>query len=222
MKSKKIEFRPRSPKFDVVEPKPSSLYIPDWYKKTPQVAENNMTAKKCVPIVDALSAGYMIPLPADVHWDETRNGKKWETDSKIEIVSQHYKSQTEMFEINQSFDSQSYKWVNHWHIKTPKGYGTLFVHPLNRSDLPFYSFSGFVDTDRHPLIVNFPFIIQKDFIGTIPAGTPMIQAIPIKRSDWEMSIKDKDKPHLYVKEYEVMNPPFGWYKRNYWAKKKYQ
>lgn len=222
MKSKKIEFRPRSPQYEILEPRPASIFIPDWYKQTPQVSEKVLTAKRCVPIIDALSAGYIIPLPADVHWDENREGKKWQSDSKVELVSEHSKAQTEIFEIGSEFDSQPHKWISHWHITTPKGYSTLFVHPTNRSDLPFYSFSGLVDTDKHPLIINFPFLIKKDFVGTIPAGTPLIQAIPVKRDDWEMSIEDKNNPYTYLKEYEVMNPPFGWYKRNFWSKKRYQ
>lgn len=222
MKSKKIEFRPRAPQYDILEPKPASLFIPDWYKKTPPVSQNILTAKRCVPILDALGAGYMIPLPVDIEWNEQSEGKKWQSNSKIEIISEHHQSQTEMFEIDSSFDTQPHKWINNWHITTPKGYSTLFVHPVNRSDLPFYSFTGFVDTDNHPVIVNFPFVIKKGFVGTIPAGTPLIQAIPIKRDDWEMSIKDEGKAYSYLKEYEVMNPPFSWYKRKFWSKKKYQ
>jgi hypothetical protein len=222
MKSKKIEFRPRTPQFDILEPKPASLFIPDWYKKTPPVTQNILTAKRCVPIIDALSAGYIIPLPVDIEWNEESEVKKWLSNSKIDIISEHSQAQTEMFEIDSSFDTQPHKWINSWHITTPKGYSTLFVHPVNRSDLPFYSFTGFVDTDKHPVIVNFPFVIKKGFVGTIQAGTPLIQAIPIKRDDWEMSIKDEDKAYSYLKEYEVMNPPFSWYKRKFWTKKKYQ
>lgn len=222
MSAKKIEFRPRSPQFDILEPKPASLFIPNWYRQTPPVTQNVLTAKRCVPIIDALSAGYIIPLPVDVEWNEDSKGQKWQTNSKIEVLSEHHQSQTELFEISSNFDSQPHKWINNWHITTPKGYSTLFIHPVNRSDLPFYSFTGLVDTDKHPLIINFPFIIEKGFVGKIPAGTPMIQAIPIKRDDWNMSIKDEDKPYSYLKEYEVMNPPFGWYKRKFWSKKRYQ
>lgn len=222
MRNKKIEFRPRNPQYDILQPKPASLYIPEWYKQTPQVNEKTLTAKKCVPMLDALTAGYIIPLPVDVYWDENKDGRKWQVDAKTEIVSEHLKVQTELFDIDDSYDSQPYKWVSQWHITTPKGYSTLFVHPNNRTELPFHSFTGFVDTDKHPVIVNFPFVIKKGFSGTIPAGTPMIQAIPIKREDWQMEMKDMHTPHTYLKEYEVFSPPFGWYKRNFWSKKRYQ
>lgn len=220
-KKRKIIFKPRSPQFDILEPKPSSTHIPQWYKDTPAVNEKILTAKRCVPMLDALSAGYIISLAEDVYWDEDSENK-YHVDSKVELVSRHMPIQTSNFDIGDSYETQPYKWINQFFIETPKGYSTLFVHPLNRLDLPFYSFTGFVDTDNHPLIVNFPFLIKKGFKGVIPKGTPLIQAIPIKREDWNSSMKDTDKPHLYVKEYEVLNPPFGWYKRKWWTKKRYQ
>ena len=218
---RKVEFRSRAPHLDIPPPRPASTFIPDWYKKTPPVAEKILTAKRCVPIIDALSAGYIIPLAADVHWDSSKENPYW-SDAKTDLVSSHYQVQTENFDIDDAYDTRPFKWVNQFHIKTPKGYGMLFTHPINRTDLPFHSFTGFVDTDKHPLIVNFPFVIKEGFSGVIPAGTPLIQAIPVKREDWEMSIKDEDTPYVYVKEYEVLNPPFGWYKRKVWQKKKYQ
>lgn len=220
-KKRNIIFKPRSPKYDILEPKPASLFIPQWYKNTPQVDEKTITAKKCVPMLDALSAGYMICLPEDVYWDEDTENH-YSTNSKVELITKHMPIQTEKFEIGEAYDTQPYKWINQFFIQTPKGYSTLFIHPLNRLDLPFYSFTGFVDTDKHPLIINFPFLIKKGFKGIIPKGTPLIQAIPIKREDWKSSMKDINKPYIYTKEYEVLNPPFGWYKRKWWTKKRYQ
>jgi hypothetical protein len=220
-KRKTIEFRARHPELDIAEPKPASSVIPSWYKITPQVNEKILTAKKCVPMLDALSAGYVITLPVDIYWDEEKERKYW-YDSKVELISQHHPVQTNKFDTGEEYESQPYKWDNNYHVKTPKGYSTLFVHPINRLDLPFYSFTGFVDTDKHPLITNFPFLIKKGFRGIIPKGTPIIQAIPIKREDWTGEVKDTNKPYEYVKEYEVFTPPFGWYKRNWWTKKRYQ
>jgi hypothetical protein len=42
--------------------------------------------------------------------------------------------------------------------------------------------SGFVDCDGYFEYINFPFIFnQPNYTGIIAAGTPMVQAIPIKR-----------------------------------------
>jgi hypothetical protein len=225
MKKKTIEFRPRNASLDILPPRPASSFIPQWYKDTPAVADKVLTAKRCVPMIDSLSAGYIIPLPHDVHWDESKrdgNNMPYWSDAKTDLVSAHHDTQTEHFDINPAFGEHPYKWVSQWQISTPKGYSTLFFHPSNRTDLPFYSFSGFVDTDKHPLIVNFPFVIRDGFQGVIPKGTPMIQCIPVKREDWVMELEDMDKNYVYLKEYEVFNPPFGWYKRNFWQKKRYQ
>lgn len=220
-KTKQIEFRPRSPQFDILPPRPATTAVPEWYKRTPIAKETILTAKRCVPILDALGAGYVIPVPTDIVWDWEKP-EPYSYSAKTEIISKHHHSQTDEFDLAPEFDGQPYKWISQWHVKTPPGYSTLFVHPLNRTDLPFMSFTGLVDTDTHPLIVNFPFFIRAGFKGVIPKGTPMIQAIPVKRDEWNMSLEDADTPYIFVKEYEVTNAPFSWYKRNYWHKKKYQ
>ena len=221
MRKKVVEFRPRNPEFDITPPKPASLYIPEWYKDTKPVKESILTAKRCVPLIDSLSAGYMVVLAADVHWRAESEKKYWSS-SKVQLISSHHQIQTDQFELSDEFETQPYKWINQFHIKTPKGYSMLFTHPINRTDLPFYSFTGLVDTDRHPLIVNFPFVIKKGFSGVIPAGTPIAQCIPVKRDNWESTIKDPNKRHNHVDEFNVTTPPFGWYKRKYWVKKLYQ
>jgi hypothetical protein len=225
MKKRIVEARPVNPSLVDNPPKPASLFIPDWYKKTPKVKDKILTAKRCIPILDAMSAGYMFCLPTDVHWDSEADlevKKPYSANYGAKVVTEHHLVQTDSFDISDEYDPQPYKWSNEFHIKLPKGYSMLFVHPLNRTDLPFYSFTGFVDADKHPLVINFPFVIKKGFSGVIPAGTPIIQGIPIKREDWELKIKDKDKAYRYVKEYEIMNPPFASYKRKWWTKKIYQ
>ena len=107
-------------------------------------------------------------------------------------------------------------------LKTPKGYSTLFIHPMNQIDLPFYSLGGIVDTDTYPVPVNFPFFVKKSFSGIIYADTPIIQAIPFKREAWESSI-DEMKPNSIPIDFENsrLNPPFNYYKRKYWKRKRY-
>lgn len=224
MKNKKVEVRPTSPLSGAQPPKPASTFIPNWYKRTPIVKDKITTAKRCVPLIDAFSAGYMFSLPTDITWDQSlvsEDKPPYSFNYPDKIVTAHFPVQVDEFEISDEFDPNPYKWNNLFHVKLPKGYSMLFVHPINRTDLPFYSFTGFVDADKHPIAINFPFVIKKGFKGVIPAGTPIIQGIPIKRENWELVVKDKDKAYRYVKEYEVLNPPFAWYKRKWWTKKNY-
>lgn len=217
---KEIKFISLHPELDLAKPQPSSRYIPEWYRTTLGVKNGNETVKKCVPFLDSLTAGYIIDLPSDVVFEkETR---KFHSNSKVKLVSEHYLDQIDNFDLPQGFDIYPYKWINNWEIRTPKGYSTLFIHPLNSPFLPFYSFSGIVDTDTHPLIINFPFLMRSDFSGLIPAGTPLIQLIPFKRESWNSNVVD-DKPYVSPpNEWEVQNAPFNWYKRNFWHKKSFR
>lgn len=218
--NKKIIFISDSPELEILKPIPSFKNVPDWYRKMKGVNDGVMSVKKCVPFLDSLASGYTIPLTADVVWNKEKNS--FGSNAIISPVSQHDISQTQEVQISKEYFSKPFKWNSNWMIKTPKGYSTLFVHPLNRLDLPFYSFSGIVDTDKHPLIINFPFVLKKEFDGTIKAGTPMIQAIPFKRDKWSSQIVDEGKGYYYPYTYKVFEPPFGFYKKNFWSKKEFR
>lgn len=222
IKYKKITFHSTRTDLDILKPLPSTRSVPSWYRQMPGVAEDKIqTIKKCVPVLDSFSMGYHIPLPADLFWDQST--QEFSTNSVTDLSTKHYFSQTDGVSLPAEFDPQPHKWSNYWHIKTPKGYSTLFIHPLNRLDLPFYSMSGVVDTDSHPLIINFPFFLRKDFHGLIKAGTPMIQAIPFKRDKWTSDILDQFASYSGdLASHEVTKPPFGWYKKNHWHKKEYR
>jgi hypothetical protein len=218
-KNKKIKFFSSKTEVDLLKPFPASKAVPDWYRKMPRVIEGIQTVKTCVPVLDILTAGYMIPLPASVKWDEA--SKDFLSQTSFEINSDHYPTQTQGVPVSEEYDPQPHKWINYWFIKTPPGYSTLFIHPANRQDLPFYSFSGIVDTDKHSLVINFPFLWKKDFRGIVPAGTPMIQAIPFKRDDWTAEIIDTGRSYDSPESYLAMAPPFAWYKRTAWSKKRF-
>jgi hypothetical protein len=218
--SNKIIFTSDSPEFKIPHPIPASKSVPEWWRKGPRVIDGVETMKNCVPILDSLTAGYLITLPVDIF--KRKGMDEVSVNSPISIVTEHVKSQTSFFPVPEEYEEQPHKWTNHWKITTPKGYSCLFIHPLNSPQLPFHSFSGIVDTDKHPLIINFPFVFKKDFEGVIPAGTPIIQIIPFKRDSWDLKVIDDKEFVPYEKTYEVFNPPFSWYKKYFWSKKEYR
>jgi hypothetical protein len=216
----KIIFNSIYPEYQIPHPIPSSKGVPEWWRKESNVAEQVHTMKRCIPILDSLTAGYLITLPVDVY-------KKIDDDTFYQpmepsFVSSHFIRQTQSYPLSDEWNPQPFKWLNPWRIKTPKGYSCLFIHPLNSGDQPFHSFSGIVDTDKHPVTVNFPFVIKKDFNGIIPAGTPMIQVIPFKRDSWKSKVIENE---AYVEDenfYKFFNPPYGVYKKNWWTKKEFR
>lgn len=214
---KTVKFISTNVDLNIVHPKPSSKFIPEWFRKLPGVVTGTETIKKCMPFLDSMTAGYTIVLAADLKFD----GDDFENISKLDLVAKHLSEQLGDLDLPLEFNKTPFKWINYFVLKTPKGHSTLFTHPLNRIDLPFYSLSGIVDTDTFPAPVNFPFFIKKGFRGVIPAGTPIIQAIPFKRSSWKMTVDDESRYELPHKFYAHANPPFNFYKKHYWNKKTY-
>lgn len=216
--TKKIEFHSVDINLEINHPQPSSKFIPQWFRKIPGVAGGLDTVKKCMPFLDSMTAGYTIVLAADVYFD----GDGAQQISKHASVTNHVSSQIGEMPLPKEYSKKPYKWTNFFVIKTPKGYSTMFTHPVNRIDLPFYTLTGVVETDSFGLAVNFPFFVKKDFVGIIPAGTPIAQAIPFKRTNWKHTVNDTTQIKLPAYSFTMHNPPFGYYKKHFWSKKTYQ
>jgi len=178
---------------DLEKPQPASKFIPEWYKnmesyiggdkKPDGNAGTSATAKRCMPIFDVVTAGYIITSPADV-WVSLKDGQQYFEWSTLGLISFH---PIEQAPEHPERKPHAYpKWINHWAIKTPKGYSTLFVQPFHRESI-FTILPGLVDTDEYYAPVNFPMVINDpNFEGLIPKGTPIAQVIPVKRDDWNM------------------------------------
>jgi hypothetical protein len=81
--------------------------------------------------------------------------------------------------------------------------------------------SAIVDTDVFPLRAEITFYLRSDFSGVIPRGTPIFQAIPIKREEWSSVFEKYEEAHT-LKYIALSRNVFGGaYKSNFWQKKKY-
>lgn len=218
-KNQKIKFTSTHPHLQLNAPTPATKAVPNSYRKMPGVIEGGMTVKKCVPFLDSLTSGYTFYLSADVDYSYEKGFQQF---AVVPTVTLHDKKQLQGVELTPEFDTQPYKWENFFVTRTPKGYSTLFMHPANRLELPFFTLTGIVDTDMHDVPVNFPFLMKKDFKGVIPAGTPLIQAIPFKREDWthDLDVKNGHTPKMNLSE--MHNPPFNFYKRHWWERKSFR
>ena len=78
------------------------------------------------------------------------------------------------------------KFRNPWLIEAPEGYSVLFMHPINRFDLPFTTLTGLVDCDRYrDSWIHFPVHWHDvNFNGVLPKGTPIAQCVAVKRETW--------------------------------------
>ena len=218
-------------------PKPASSFIPEWYKSIPGLVgeekkhgihinnpgTSNSTIKGCSPFLDALVTGYIWSAPVDIEIRKEDNNYffRWRTEGVF--VTEHTYDQHPG--VPPAFNGKDFimKWAFNYIIETPKGYSTLFTHPLNRNDLPFKTFSGIVDTDEYNLPVQFPFQILKmeEDLLIIEKGTPLCQIIPFKRENWKSEKENISDLAKRINEFNFKSKIIKSYKKNFWKKKRY-
>jgi hypothetical protein len=215
---------------DIEAPKPASKVVPDWYKNTNSYMNDEKkptgtgntaaTIKRCMPVFDAITAGYIIESPADVYVS-VKDGNQWFEWSDFGLINFHPIEQAPEHPAKNGFPYP--KWTNPWAISTPKGYSTLFVQPFHRESV-FTILPGIVDTDTYTAPVNFPFTINDPtFEGLIPKGTPIAQVIPFKRESWTMQLGTKEELLQQEKVSKMLQSKFfDRYKSMFWSKKEYK
>jgi hypothetical protein len=218
----------------------SSSNIPDWHKKLPKYMYGakkfvfndgvNLSAKSCLPLTDMFTCGYVFTLPCDVYTSKHDDGsrffswafKNYDVSDPVVKRPEHNKEELTGWRQMDGYEDLEFNWWPYWSIKTPPGYSSLLIHPVNRTDLPFYTIGGILDTDRWGEAGNHPFLIKKDWEGTISAGTPIIQIIPFKRENWTSTI-DKSMTDEYTKNIANKNIFLqGYYKTKIWKSKNYK
>ena len=225
-----IEFLCTKQDWDVIpKPFPAGKFMPEWFKKLPpkvdkrNILENN-TIKRCPPFIDAMTTGWIIPLCADVQIQTNEDASNIQTNWKFykNVVETHSTKQIEGHP-HQRFPPM--KFLNYWKIKVPKGYSVLFVPPINRPNELFECIAGYVDCDLYHEYINFPFFFKKpNYEGVLLAGTPLVQAIPIKR---DSCIKDSTCRVFTDKEWEEVeltrrkrSSHESYYRDNLWIRNK--
>lgn len=212
------------------KPQPASNFIPEWYKKMQSYvggekkpngsAVSTATVKKCIPVFDAITAGYIITSPADVYVS-IRDGAQVFEWSDFSLINFHPIEQAPGHPL--SNEHPYAKWTNHWSIKTQPGYSTMFVQPFHRESV-FTILPGIVDTDTYIAPVHFPFVMNdSNFEGFIPQGTPIAQVIPFKRDVFNMQIGDKEIIKEQAKvAIRLQSKFFDRYKNLFWHRKEYK
>ena len=211
-------------------PKPAKAFVPDWYKNTKSyIGKKNVfingtstTIKKCVPVSDILTAGYIIPTWSDVWIKKEEDKTIIISNNETMKIDAHPKEQLLMYP-NLKNREVAYKFLNPWSIKTPKGYSCFFVDPFHNPNPYFEILGGIVDTDTYYSPTNFPFFLKSDdFEGLIPAGTPIAQVIPFKRQTWKMDFGNRnDELNAMKIGAELKTSYFNSYLNRFWNKKEF-
>jgi len=242
--SKIINFKARSKiEFETqIKPYPAVKKLPKWFldmgpyddcTSDPNYPNDgrlhfrnrfaNSTFKKCVPLLDGLSSGYIIPLWTDVmvEWQDYSPNIYWKNAKNIFIL--HGES-TKSIIPPPGYTNYVYKYNNCWIPQTPKGYSCLIVSPLGYNDLPFKAVPAIVDTDSSTLELVFPMWLKENFEGIVEKETPLIQIIPFKRDDWTSTF-DYYEDGIYdniIVEKNFNSTMIGHYLKNHHSKKKFK
>ena len=209
-------------------PVPAKKTIPEWFKEAESsylMPDGNVGAglKTCMPYTDILMSGYMLTFPADVHVSSENGELKitWGDTPAGDFIKQRPAALGATMPRPYGFLPNHLVFSGRWGWKTPRGYSTLVTHPFNRVDLPFHTISAVVDSDEFHASGNIPFFIRADFEGTIKAGTPFAQLLPVKRDAWKLIANDQgiiDKTELHG---EIVRNEETPYKKIAWHRKKY-
>lgn len=213
-------------------PVPAKLMMPEWYKniptnqtKQPSFEEShgnlNATFKQCMPFFDSWTMGYLMLTPCDIIVEKNFDGSsvKVYTHQMFNFIGDRGAPRSHSMPIPSDYYQNEFTWMTHWEAQTPKGYSSLYIHPINRPELPFYTIAGVMDTDKWWITGNHPFFVKKGFEGIIPIGTPMISIIPFKRESWE-----SNKRYMSTMEHDVLQSKIrrhasSGYKKECWSRK---
>lgn len=237
--TKTIKFIASDPYAATVCPKPipASQVIPDyWRNATPYMVSednpdgkklilrnrnSNASFKKCTPMLDAMTSGYMFTLWADVMVTQV-NG----------FPSISWRVEKDVFQLHggavgidfpDGYHKVAFKYLNHWHPRTPDGYSILVTPPLGHRNLPFMPISAVIDTDRTPHELVPPGFIKEGFEGIIEKGTPMFQVTPFKRESWVSEFDNyKENEFNAIMDRDVSATLVNNYVKNFWQKKSYK
>jgi hypothetical protein len=234
--------RPKIMKFGssaefITMPTPSSSKVPNWYKKIPKQTDGTShprifvpgkegvyptrTVKHCAPFLDSLTSGYMGELWQDIQVTRTMSGTEISWATTPEVCQSRDPDNSDNFPVPAGCSPTQYVWLSPYIFKTPPGYSLLITHPFNRFDLPFFTLTGIIDADYVAPSGNLPFYLNEDFEGTIEAGTPIFQAIPFKRENWQSEFDPSLEEQSRRSRWMSFRTAKGYYRENHWVKKKY-
>jgi len=218
------------------KPFPASQALPQWWKDaSPYIKneknidgkkiivenlESNASFKKCTPMLDLLSSGYIVPLWSDVQvryenelpvitWRVTKNVFESHATQEVETPSGYQKSQ--------------FKFLNQWVPKLPKGYSALIIACPGYPNNPFRAMQAIIDYDKTTHALLPPMFLKEGFEGIVEKGTPMFQIIPFKRNNWKSKFSFLESGQSLINTDRDTNATIvNNYVKNFWERKSYK
>jgi len=167
-------------------------FYPEWWKQTPKSFMNTFykmsTIKKCRGLIDTYKYGAMVPLWSDLAITVKNKQYQWQFSDFKTLGNIHSPEQW-----NTYIDPTNYghlKINSPWYINCKRDTKFYWTIPFwnHAIDIPYHVMPGMLDFKyNHNVHINIMVNLQKDFMHTIKAYTPMAHMIPV--SDKELVIK---------------------------------
>jgi hypothetical protein len=218
----------------LLPPIPAREVLPDWLKRMPATAHSPTveaearTVKRCPPFLDAMGAGWIIPLQCDVIVEGGQ--MRWDWDLPPTSVGRPSRAPVSLHVGAQLAGAPIapdgmlvVKFNNCWTVELPPGWSLLCAHPFNREELPFRTLTGIVDCDRFvDGFVQFPALwTDPDFSGTLPRGTPVAQILPVPRQGFAptLGVIEGEGAARFAELGTALGRETGVYRKRYRAKR---
>jgi len=229
----KITFTPTTEGAKLTPPEPIRMHLPKWYKDVSPVISNdvpfpkagNFTVKKCIPVLDYLTSGYLMRFTTEVAIvpEETvdEQGFAWELPMAMNMVDTHPHAQCP---ITINGKKRPYiRFNTEYVVRTPPGYSCLVYQPLMHFENRFTFISAIIDTDVYDGEMKATGWIEEQEPFVIEIGTPMVALFPFKRDEWKMEIKDQlfDRSKSKVETF-LHRKFYNFYKQYFHNKKRYE
>ena len=237
--TKKIVFRAHNRVDFETQPRPfpAKQSIPKWFKDLPvydvgpgeesklSIGSNgvpNFSPKKCTPMLDSMTAGYILPLHSDVYVESSSELPEISWRSLHPVFDLHGSSSSKI-ETPEGYYPQAFKFLSTWIPETPAGYSILVTSPLGYHNPVFKAIPAIIDTDKEVNQLLPPVWVRKEFSGVVEKGTPLIQIIPFKRESWQSEFEFyNDEDLLIHKQNSFHSTITNNYVRNIWSRKEFK
>ena len=216
-------------------PIPAARCVPDWLRQMPtHVAQppsavnlpdltnaSTLTVKNCMPFIEAMTFGYIIPVPTDITFTMDHGDLRVDIAGfEAPLIDVHNGDQL----LGAPYSATPVvKFRTPWLIKTPPGYSTLILPPLNRFEIPFLPLAGLVETDTYYRQIAFPTLctMAPGQQVKVSRGTPLVQVVPIPRELWSSQVGPSDVEANKTQD-DQWDADHHMYRQQHWEKKSFR
>ena len=212
----------------IPSPVKANKLLPAYFKAIkPQHSDHPSasTIKRCIPFLEASSAGYIIPLWADLYVTAENGELTFEFPQGLAMessMSTHSHAQIKGHPLeNNPYGDMPWKFHSPWVIETDDNVSCIFTSPLNHLETRIKILDGVVDTDNYYNSINFPFLwTGGDGKFLIKQGTPLVQVIPFIRTDYELVVCENDEERITNTKAALSAVMSGAYKNKFYHRRK--